>query len=204
MYKKTKIHYCTIPPASVLLSTTTWFARKSGWSILFCEFKTSFCGNGSNTLSFRPHLILKIPNSFLSFLGFDTSWGQLTFLVNRHSFFKVFCFHSTSFDTVVVMEVSHRVFKVCYEGPPQLSQSQQFFVSVVFHSNLMQLSRLNPCVYLIFDQIFVWTRELFLFLLDHPRLQKKLADTIELNQNQLENVRTKGYVLDSWLYYECT
>lgn len=120
IYKKIKTYYCTIPPASVLLPTTTWSARKSRWSILFCEFKIGFCGNGSNTLSFRPHLMLKIPNRFLSFLGFDTSWGQLTFLVNCHSFFNVFCFLFTSFDTVVVMEVSHRVFKVCNEGhaPP--------------------------------------------------------------------------------------
>lgn len=89
IYKKTKICYCTIPPASVLLPTTTWSTRKSGRSILFCEFKISFCGNGSKSLSFRPQLMLKIPNSFLSFLGCDTSWGQLTFLVNRHLLFKV-------------------------------------------------------------------------------------------------------------------
>lgn len=173
IYKKTKIYYLTIPPASVLLPTTTWSARKSRWSILFCEFKIGFCGNGSNTLSFRPHLMLKIPNRFLSFFGFDTSWGQLTFLVNHHLFFKVFCFLTTSFDTVAVMEVSHRVFKVCNEGHATSNsflRVNTFFVSVVFHSNSLQSSR----VYLIFDKIFVYnrSRELFLILPDHPRLQK--------------------------------
>lgn len=103
--------------------------------------------------------MLKIPNSFLSFLGFDTSWGQLTFHVNRHSFFKVFCFLSTSFDTVVVMEVSHRVFKVCNEGHAPSNSFlivNNFFVSVVFHINSLQRSRSTPCVYLIFDQILVY------------------------------------------------
>lgn len=197
-FKKTKIYYGTIPLASVLLPTTTWSARKSGWSILF---KISFCGNGSKTLSFRPYLMLKIPNSFLSFLGFDTSWGQLTFLVNRHSSFKVFFLLSTSFDTVVVMEVSHRVFKVCNEGhvpPDSFLRVNNFFVSVVFHSNSLQRSRSTPCVYLIFYQIFVYfyrrlsfTRALLVSSWS-PAIAEKLADMIVRNQNQLENERTKG------------
>lgn len=108
------------------------------------------------------------------------------------------------------MEVSHRVFKVCNEGhvpPNSFLKVNTFWVSVVFHSNSLQRSRSTPCVYLIFDQIFVYfyrrlsfTRALLVSSWS-PAIAEKLADMIVHNQNQLENVRTKGYVLDSWRMY---
>lgn len=116
------------------------------------------------------------------------------------------CFLSTSFDTVVVMEVSHRVFKVRNEGHAPLNsflRVNNIVVSVVVHSNSLQRSRSTPCVYLMFDQNFVYFDRRLSFpraLLGSswsPAIAEKLADTIVRNQNQLEDVRTKGYVLDS-------